>query len=439
MDELCRKNGETVNEEDWQLIRRYLSDPSSYTFHFVAKHRELFTAYIAPEELEAWIQKVLYVPVFNTVNSLVFDEKEYDAGRFKTLRKDIKIVRPERKSYLLSILDYYDAFRMDKMDKVLSIFKKQFMSLPASDRWGLTMQLNAMLCAKGNKAQCEEGLHIFRQLFNPVDPILKNFENALNFIDAVGYPVVVKPDNGVGATSTYKLNNQAELEYFFATKDERIYIMEEYVNGHVETFDGITDSNKNVLIANSTIMLNSIMDNVNEHCDTAFCNRFVAGSDIEEIGTKVVKAFDTRSRFFHFEFFRLDSDKEGLGKKGDLVGLEVNMRAPGAYMPDMINFSYESDVYTIWADMVIYDKCFIELKQKYLVAYIGRRNDIGYMFDHDQLISQFGGNIMLDVDVPEVLSAAMGNHVYMVRTENQEHLDYLINEFLKRCDGSNWR
>ena len=48
------------------------------------------------------------------------------------------------------------------------------------DRWGLTMQLNAMLCAKGNKAQCEEGLHIFRQLFNPVDPILKNFENALN-------------------------------------------------------------------------------------------------------------------------------------------------------------------------------------------------------------------------------------------------------------------
>lgn len=253
--------------------------------------------------------------------------------------------------------------------------------------------------------------------------LIDNFENALNFIDAVGYPVVVKPDNGVGATSTYKLNNQAELEYFFATKDERIYIMEEYVNGHVETFDGITDSNKNVLIANSTIMLNSIMDNVNEHCDTAFCNRFVAGSDIEEIGTKVVKAFDTRSRFFHFEFFRLDSDKEGLGKKGDLVGLEVNMRAPGAYMPDMINFSYESDVYTIWADMVIYDKCFIELKQKYLVAYIGRRNDIGYMFDHDQLISQFGGNIMLDVDVPEVLSAAMGNHVYMVRTENQEHLD----------------
>ena len=269
--------------------------------------------------------------------------------------------------------------------------------------------------------------------------LVDTFENALAFIEKVGYPIVVKPDNGVGAPSTYKLKNQSELEYFFATKDNRVYIMEEYVNGHVETYDGITDSNKNILIANSTIMLNSIMDNVNENCDTAFCNRFVAGSDIEEVGKKVVQAFDTRSRFFHFEFFRLDADKEGLGKKGDLVGLEVNMRAPGAYMPDMINFSYETDVYTIWADMLIYDKCFMDVKQKYLVAYIGRRDGIDYMLSNDQINQKYGDLVMLDVDVPEALSAAMGNHVFMVRAENQEHLDFLIDELLRRSDGRNWR
>ena len=269
--------------------------------------------------------------------------------------------------------------------------------------------------------------------------LVDTFENALAFIEKVGYPIVVKPDNGVGASSTYKLKNQSELEYFFATKDNRVYIMEEYVNGHVETYDGITDSNKNILIANSTIMLNSIMDNVNENCDTAFCNRFVAGSDIEEVGKKVVQAFDTRSRFFHFEFFRLDADKEGLGKKGDLVGLEVNMRAPGAYMPDMINFSYETDVYTIWADMLIYDKCFMDVKQKYLVAYIGRRDGIDYMLSNDQINQKYGDLVMLDVDVPEALSAAMGNHVFMVRAENQEHLDFLIDELLRRSDGRNWR
>ena len=269
--------------------------------------------------------------------------------------------------------------------------------------------------------------------------LVDTFENALAFVEKVGYPIVVKPDNGVGASSTYKLKDQSELEYFFATKDNRVYIMEEYVNGHVETYDGITDSNKNILIANSTIMLNSIMDNVNENCDTAFCNRFVAGSDIEEVGKKVVQAFDTRSRFFHFEFFRLDADKEGLGKKGDLVGLEVNMRATGAYMTDMINFSYEPDVYTIWADMLIYDKCFMDVKQKYLVAYIGRRDGIDYMLSNDQINQKYGDLVMLDVDVPEALSAAMGNHVFMVRAENQEHLDFLIDELLRRSDGRNWR
>lgn len=38
------------------------------------------------------------------------------------------------------------------------------------------------------------------------------------FIENVGYPVVVKPDNGVGASSTYKLNNYQDLEYFLQLK-----------------------------------------------------------------------------------------------------------------------------------------------------------------------------------------------------------------------------
>ena len=59
--------------------------------------------------------------------------------------------------------------------------------------------------------------------------LVDTFENALAFVEKVGYPIVVKPDNGVGASSTYKLKDQSELEYFFATKDNRVYIMEEYV------------------------------------------------------------------------------------------------------------------------------------------------------------------------------------------------------------------
>ena len=69
-----------------------------------------------------------------------------------------------------------------------------------------------------------------------------------------------------------------------------------------------------------------------------------------------MNAFGIKSRFVHLEFFQLDRDREGLGKKGDYVGLEVNMRPPGGYTPDMMNYAHNTDVYQIWADMVTADK-----------------------------------------------------------------------------------
>lgn len=180
MDEYCRQLNGKITETDWQLIWRFLSDPLSYAFQFVAENREQLHAYIASEELEEWIGKVLYAPVFNVVNEAVFDMNKHDGERIAGLREVIKTVKPLRADYLLAILDYYNAFYSGKMNKVLAIYKKQFMNLPGNDRFGLTMQLNAMLYAKGNKTQCEEGLRIFHKLFNPNDPVLKNFETSLH-------------------------------------------------------------------------------------------------------------------------------------------------------------------------------------------------------------------------------------------------------------------
>lgn len=269
--------------------------------------------------------------------------------------------------------------------------------------------------------------------------LISTYENAINFTREVGYPVVVKPDNGVGASSTYKLENDDELSYFFATKDNNTtYIMEEFINGHVETFDGITDSNKNVLISASHVMLHSIMDTVNTCSDTAFYFQPFEGKDIEFIGKKVVKAFDTRSRYFHFEFFRLEEDKEGLGKKGDLVGLEVNMRAPGAYIPDMINYAYDVDTYALWSDVLIYDKIFVDVNRKYVVGYASRRNGIDYTHSYEEIKDKYKDKIKIDTEVPEALAAAMGNHVFIFRTEKEEELIEMIRFILKRNGDGNW-
>lgn len=45
----------------------------------------------------------------------------------------------------------------------------------------------------------------------------------------MGFPVVVKPDNGVGAAATYKLKNEEEMKFFYDNLGEEQYIMEEFV------------------------------------------------------------------------------------------------------------------------------------------------------------------------------------------------------------------
>ena len=73
--------------------------------------------------------------------------------------------------------------------------------------------------------------------------LVDTLENGLAFAKEVGYPVIVKPDNGVGANSTFKLKNEEQLREFYASGWSTQYIMEEFVNGEICSYDSIIDSN----------------------------------------------------------------------------------------------------------------------------------------------------------------------------------------------------
>ena len=65
----------------------------------------------------------------------------------------------------------------------------------------------------------------------------------LAFIQEVGWPVIVKPDNGVGASHTYKLDSEEELDAFLRERDPAVpYIMEEFLFATVNSYDAIIDS-----------------------------------------------------------------------------------------------------------------------------------------------------------------------------------------------------
>ena len=245
-----------------------------------------------------------------------------------------------------------------------------------------------------------------------------------SFIKQVGYPVIVKPDNGVGASSTYKFNSDEDLKDFLANKREEgvSYIMEEFITAEVTSYDAIIDSKGKPIFEASNVTPLSLMDVVNNNGDSVYYIQKSVPADVKKAGRATVKSFGVKSRFVHFEFFRLTQDQE-IGKKGDVVALEVNMRPAGGNSPDMFNFSNSTNVYKIWADMIAFDKSEMEVGEHFYCGFIGRRDAKEYAVSMDELRAKYAANIKMDQRVPDALSSAMGNQMLLVNFSTKKELD----------------
>lgn len=259
--------------------------------------------------------------------------------------------------------------------------------------------------------------------------LLEEEADCLEFIKKVGYPVVVKPDNGVGAANTYKLKTDEDLKAFLAERAAEYpdvpYIMEEFVNATVNSYDAIVNLDGEVLFETGNVTVDSIMDTVNNVGESVCYIRKELPKDIRDAGRKTLKAFNVRGRFVHLEFFRLNDDQDGLGKKGDVVGLEVNMRPAGVFIPDMMNYAHSTDVYKIWADMVVFGKTDVEQKDHKYCSFIGRRDSKNYKISDEMASDIYNANIVDRFRIPEAMAAAMGNVITIAKfDEEQEMMDY---------------
>ncbi len=253
--------------------------------------------------------------------------------------------------------------------------------------------------------------------------LVDDLEGCKKFIEEVGYPVVAKPDNGVGASHNFKIKNDAELEDFYGQRHEGVeYIMEEFVNGIVNSYDAIIDSNGEIMFETGNVSLGSIMDIVNEKQNSLFYILKELPEETRNAGRATVNAFGVKSRFVHFEFFRLLQDQEGLGKKDDIMALEVNMRPSGGFSPDMINFAHSTDVYKIWADMIAFDKSTKPKGESNHCGFAGLRDGKNFAMTHDDIMSKYGDHIRMVDRIPDALSAAMGNQMYLATFATEEEL-----------------
>ena len=224
-------------------------------------------------------------------------------------------------------------------------------------------------------------------------------------------------------TATDDEKNDADFDAFYANLPSVQYIMEEFVNGEVCSYDALVNSKGEVLFETGNITLISIVDAVNEKEDVYFYIVDHVADDLADAGRRTLQAFGVRNRLVHFEFFRLLEDREGLGKKGDIIGLEVNMRPCGGFTPDMYNYANSFDIYKLWADMICYDQIWLSGDREISnCLFVGRRKGKTYRHSHEEIMSVYGDRIWDYQELPQVLADGMGDYMYLTKCKTYDEL-----------------
>ena len=260
--------------------------------------------------------------------------------------------------------------------------------------------------------------------------LVDNIKNCFAFVEEVGYPVVAKPDNGVGASDTYKINNEEDMYEFFNKKaSDVLYIMEEFITAEICSYDAIIDSNGEPMFEAGNVTPFSLMDVVNNSDNSIYYIVKDLPEDTRNAGRATVKSFGVKSRFVHFEFFRLTKDQH-IGKKGQVVALEVNMRPSGGFTPDMINFARNANVYKIWADMIAFDSSTSPVGRHAYCAFAGLRDAKAYVMTHNDIMAKYGHCMKMVDRIPDALSGAMGNQMYMATFDTEEEMTAFYKDVL---------
>ena len=260
----------------------------------------------------------------------------------------------------------------------------------------------------------------FREAGVPVPRgrVVQTLEDAKDLIRETGYPVVAKPDAGVGALDTYRLDSDEDLVTFFANKPAVEYMMEKFISGTIYSFDGLADRNGKLVFYTAHTFSQGIMETVNEARHIYYYSLREIPPTLEALGRRCIQAFEVRERFFHIEFFQTAPDT--------YTGLEVNMRPPGGFTTDMFNYACDIDIYRVWAELLVHRRTELFYTRTHHCCYASRKNNQQYRHGHADIMTRYGDFMVQVASVPGVFSSALGDIGYIFRSAKSDDIFEIV-------------
>lgn len=255
--------------------------------------------------------------------------------------------------------------------------------------------------------------------------LIKSIEEAKSFIEKVHYPVCVKPEDTIGLEYTYKLNNDEDLNNFFNEKPDLDFIIEEFIDAPIVTFDGLIDKNGELVSVSSMHYASGHMETVLDKLDSIFYIQKTMPDDLLEKGKQILNAFNIRESFFHIEFFRLAD--------GKLLALDIKSRPPGGFCLDAINYADDSDIYRQYARMITGKELLPIVDKPYFSSFIGLKiNPNPPKHNINQVRERYGNMIVYNSPSPPQFAFLMGEYAVILRDPDLDILKKAVEFIIER-------
>lgn len=198
-------------------------------------------------------------------------------------------------------------------------------------------------------------------------------QDARDFIAAVGFPVIIKPPAGAGASGTYKVTDDAGLERVIIESglaDGRAVAIEEFIEGH-EGFIDTLAIDGNVQHEFITHYYPNVLEAMRERWispQMVTTNRMDAPGyeEVRQMTRQVISALNIGTSATHMEWF--------YGPKG-LKFSEIGCRPPGVCQWDVYNTANDIDLYFEWASALVHGKVKRAPSRQFAAGMIALRPD----------------------------------------------------------------
>lgn len=237
-----------------------------------------------------------------------------------------------------------------------------------------------------------------------------------------GYPLIAKPDQGMGASAVLRLPDEEALAAFFRNKPQGDYLLEEYMDGELWSFDGLAGRDGRAVFTAALCFGSGILEVARGERDLFYHTCRKVPDELDRLGRKVLSALDIRERFFHIEFFRT--------QKGDFLALDANPRPPIGLSTDMFNYANDIDMYREWARVLTRGSFEACPSWPFFCGYAGRRFSRDYALSHEEILSRYRGLVIHHEHMFSVFSRVLGDYGYLLRSPDLEQVKAAARDIL---------